>query len=86
MGLIAATSLILAAAYTLWMMQRVFLGPVGNDHVAALKEINVREIIFLCILGISVLAMGVYPKPITRAMDASVNKLVQHVATSKIPN
>ena len=85
-GLIAATSLILAAAYTLWMMQRVFLGPVGNDHVAALKEINVREIIFLCILGISVLAMGVYPKPITRAMDASVNKLVQHVATSKIPN
>ena len=85
-GLIAATSLILAAAYTLWMMQRVFLGPVGNDHVAALKEINVREIIFLGILGLSVLAMGVYPKPITRAMDASVNKLVQHVATSKIPN
>lgn len=83
-GLAAATSLILAAAYTLWMMQRVFLGPVGNDNVRALKEINLRETVFLVILGLSVLAMGVYPKPITDAMNASVEKLVQHVATSKL--
>lgn len=83
-GLAAATSLILAAAYTLWMMQRVFLGPVGNDNVRALKEINLRETVVLVILGLSVLAMGVYPKPITDAMNASVDKLVQHVATSKL--
>ncbi|MDO4795043.1 MAG: NADH-quinone oxidoreductase subunit M [Brachymonas sp.] len=83
-GLAAATSLILAAAYTLWMMQRVFLGPVGNDNVRALKEINLRETVFLVILGLSVLGMGVYPKPITDAMSASVEKLVQHVATSKL--
>lgn len=83
-GLAAATSLILAAAYTLWMMQRVFLGPVGNDNVRALKEINLRETVFLVILGLSVLGMGVYPKPITDAMNASVEKLVQHVATSKL--
>ena len=83
-GLAAATSLILAAAYTLWMMQRVFLGPVANDNVRALKEISLRETVFLVILGISVLGMGVYPKPITDAMNASVEKLVQHVATSKL--
>ena len=83
-GLAAATSLILAAAYTLWMVQRVFLGPVANDNVRALREINVRETVFLVILAVSVLFMGVYPRPITQSMQASVEKLVQHVATSKL--
>ena len=83
-GLAAATSLILAAAYTLWMMQRVFLGPVANDSVRALREMNVRETIFLGVLGLSVLWMGVYPRPITQSMHASVDRLVQHVATSKL--
>ena len=83
-GLAAATSLILAAAYTLWMMQRVFLGPVANDKVRALREMNVRETIFLGVLGLSVLWMGVYPKPITQSMNASVARLVQHVSTSKL--
>ena len=83
-GLAAATSLILAAAYTLWMMQRVFLGPVANDKVRALREMNVRETIFLGVLGLSVLRMGVYPKPITQSMNASVARLVQHVSTSKL--
>jgi NADH-quinone oxidoreductase subunit M len=83
-GLAAATSLILAAAYTLWMMQRVFLGPVANDNVRALREMNVRETIFLSVLGLSVLWMGVYPRPITQSMHASVDRLVQHVATSKL--
>ena len=83
-GLAAATSLILAAAYTLWMMQRVFLGPVANDKVRALREMNVRETIFLGVLGLSVLWMGVYPKPITQSMNASVDRLVQHVSTSKL--
>ena len=83
-GLAAATTLILAAAYTLWMMQRVFLGPVANDKVRALREMNVRETIFLGVLGLSVLWMGVYPKPITQSMNASVARLVQHVSTSKL--
>ena len=83
-GLAAATSLILAAAYTLWMMQRVFLGPVANDKVRALREMNVRETIFLGVLGLSVVWMGVYPKPITQSMNASVARLVQHVSTSKL--
>ena len=83
-GLAAATSLILAAAYTLWMMQRVFLGPVANDKVRALREMNVRETILLGVLGLSVLWMGVYPKPITQSMNASVARLVQHVSTSKL--
>ena len=83
-GLAAATSLILAAGYTLWMLQRVFLGPVANDNVRALREINVRETVFLVILAISVLCMGVYPRPITQSMHASVEKLVQQVATSKL--
>ena len=83
-GLAAATSLILAAAYTLWMMQRVFLGPVANDKVRALREMNVRETIFLGVLGLSVLWMGVYPKPITQSMNASVARPVQHVSTSKL--
>ena len=74
----------LAAAYTLWMMQRVFLGPVANDKVRALREMNVRETIFLGVLGLSVLWMGVYPKPITQSMNASVARLVQHVSTSKL--
>ena len=83
-GLAAATSLILAAAYTVWMMQRVFLGPVANDKVRALREMNVRETIFLGVLGLSVLWMGAYPKPITQSMNASVARLVQHVSTSKL--
>lgn len=83
-GLAAGTSLVLAAAYTLWMMQRVFLGPVGNDNVKALRDICSRETLFLGILALSVFAMGVYPRPITQSMNVSVNKLVQHVATSKL--
>ncbi|MDO5652917.1 MAG: NADH-quinone oxidoreductase subunit M [Brachymonas sp.] len=83
-GLAAGTSLILAAAYTLWMMQRVYLGPVANDKVRELRDINWRETLFLGIFALAVLVMGVYPKPITRSMDASVAKLTQHLATSKL--
>lgn len=83
-GLLAATSLVLAAGYTLWMVQRVFLGPVANEQVQQLKEINPRETLVLAILALSVVAMGVYPKPITDSMDATIAQLVQHVSTSKL--
>ena len=83
-GLIGGTSLVLAAAYTLWMVQRVYLGPIANDNVRSLRDINLRETVVLCVLGLSVLWMGVYPKPIMQAMDASVVKLTQHMAQSKL--
>ncbi len=85
-GLGAATALIFGAAYSLWMFKRVYLGPVGNDHVKELKDINAREFFMLALLAIAVLAMGLYPKPFTDVMDASVADLLKHVALSKLPN
>lgn len=83
-GLGAATALIFGAAYTLWMYKRVYLGPVGNDHVAELKDINCREFLVLGLLAAAVLVMGVYPKPFTDVMDVSVAELIKHVAVSKL--
>jgi len=83
-GFLAATTLILGAAYTLWMFKRVVFGPVGNPHVAELQDINGREFLFLAILAFCVLAMGVYPFPFTEVMHASVDNLLKHVAVSKL--
>ena len=83
-GLGAASALIFGAAYTLWMFKRVYLGPVANDDVKHLKDINGREILMLSLLAIAVLYMGIYPKPFTDVMDASVLDLLKHVATSKL--
>ncbi|MBT0963786.1 NADH-quinone oxidoreductase subunit M [Denitromonas iodatirespirans] len=80
----AATTLILGAAYTLWMYKRVVFGAIGNEEVAKLEDINGREFAFLAILAICTLIMGIYPLPITEVMHASVNDLLQHVATSKL--
>jgi NADH-quinone oxidoreductase subunit M len=81
---IAATTLIFGAAYTLWMVKRVYFGAVANDHVGALTDLNLREFIALGLLAVSVLWMGVYPKPFTDVMDASVAELLRHVADSKL--
>jgi NADH-quinone oxidoreductase subunit M len=83
-GAAAATTLILGAAYTLWMIKRVVFGEVANDHVAALKDINNREFLVLGLLAVSVLAMGLYPFPFTEVMHASVDNLLKHVAVSKL--
>ena len=83
-GMASASALIFGAAYTLWMFKRVYLGPVANDHVKHLTDINSREFFFLSLLAIAVLYMGVYPKPITDAMDVSVAELLKHVAQSKL--
>jgi NADH-quinone oxidoreductase subunit M len=85
-GLGAATALIFGAAYTLWMYKRVYLGPVGNDHVKELSDINAREFLMLALLAIAVLWMGLFPKPFTDAMNASVTELLRHVAVSKLPS
>ena len=84
LGFAAATALIFGAAYTLWMFKRVYLGPVTNNQVKELKDINAREFLVMSLLAIAVLWMGVYPKPFTDVMDASVVDLLKHVATSKL--
>jgi NADH-quinone oxidoreductase subunit M len=83
-GLGAATALILGAAYTLWMFKRVYLGPVTNDDVKGLTDINAREFLMLALLAIAVLVMGVYPKLFTDVMDSSIAELLKHVAMSKL--
>ena len=83
-GFAAASALIFGAAYTLWMFKRVYLGPVTNDHVKSLVDINSREFFMLSLLAISVLFMGVYPKPFTDVMNTSVAELLRHVALSKL--
>jgi NADH-quinone oxidoreductase subunit M len=85
-GFAAASALIFGAAYTLWMFKRVYLGPVGNDHVRDLQDINAREFLVMGLLAAAVLYMGIYPKPFTDVMDASVTQLLKHVAISKLPS
>ena len=83
-GFGAATALVFGASYTLWMFKRVYLGAVGNDHVRQLTDINAREFTMLAVLAVAVLFMGIYPKPFTDVMDASVAHFLQHVAASKL--
>ena len=84
-GVLAATALILGAAYSLWLVKRVVFGEIANDHVAELNDLSLREFVMLGVLAIAVLWMGVYPAPFTDAMQTSVTDLLQHVAVSKIP-
>lgn len=84
LGFAAASALIFGAAYTLWMFKRVYLGPVTNDNVKNLKDINNREFLMLALLAVAVLYMGIYPKPFTDVMDTSVAELLKHVALSKL--
>jgi NADH-quinone oxidoreductase subunit M len=83
-GLLAATALILGAAYSLWLAKRVIFGAIANHHVAELIDINKREFLILGLLAIAVIAVGLYPTPITNAMQVSVGDLLKHVAISKI--
>ncbi len=80
----AATTLILGAAYSLWMYKRVIFGAVANDKVAKLQDVNRREFWTLVVMAVMVLAMGLYPKPVTDVTNASVDALLKHVAVSKI--
>jgi NADH-quinone oxidoreductase subunit M len=81
----AASTLIFGAAYTLWMYKRVIFGAVTNHHVEELTDINAREILIMTILAVFVLAMGIYPLPVSEILHASVNDLLLHVAHSKLP-
>ncbi len=83
-GFAAATTLVLGAAYTLWMVKRVVFGAVANPHVGELTDIGAREVAVLGLLALCVLAMGLYPFPFTEVMHASVDNLLKHVAVSKL--
>ena len=83
---LASTTLIFGAAYTLWMVKRVYFGDVANDDVRTLTDINGREFVMLALLAIAVLWMGLYPRPFTDVMHVSVLELLKHVALSKIPS
>jgi NADH-quinone oxidoreductase subunit M len=81
----AATTLIFGAAYTLWMYKRVIFGAVANEHVAQLRDINLREFLVLGALAIAVLWIGLYPAPFAEVLHVSVDNLLTHVMQSKIP-
>lgn len=81
---LAATTLILGAAYTLWMVKRVVFGDIKNDNVASLKDINAREALVLGSLAVLVLLLGIYPAPLLEVMHATVDNLLQQAVTSKL--
>ena len=83
-ALLAATTLILGAAYTLWMVKRVFYGEVANEHVRVLQDLNSREFVVMATLAVAVLALGLWPAPVVDVMHASVDNLLKHVAVSKL--
>jgi len=82
---LASFTLIFGAAYTLWMVKRVFYGEIANAKVAALKDLCQREFLILAILAILVLALGIYPQPLTDMTNATVTQLLSHLMQSKLP-
>jgi len=84
LAFVAAATLILGAAYTLWMYKRVIFGEVANEHVGELKDLNWRESIVLTALAVATLFMGVYPVAFTQVMHASVNDLLKNVLAGKL--
>ena len=82
-GVLVASTLIVGAAYTLWMVKRVFWGVVSNPAVATLKDINAREFSMLAILVVAVLIMGLYPQPVLELMYISIEHLLHQALTSK---
>ena len=84
LGFLAATTLILGAAYTLWMVKRVIFGAIANEEVRELADLNRREFWLLALVAVLVIGMGVYPKPFVDVMHTSVAELLAHVAKSKL--
>jgi NADH-quinone oxidoreductase subunit M len=84
LAFLAALTLILGAAYSLWLVKRVIFGPVVNEGVAALHDINAREGLVLGSLAIAVLFLGIWPAPVVDVLHTSVGNLLQHVVVSKL--
>lgn len=83
-ALLAATTLILGAAYTLWLVKRVIFGPVANEGVASMRDLNPREFLVLGLVAAGVLALGLWPAPLVEVMSASVDNLASHITQSKL--
>ncbi len=81
---LAATTLILGAAYTLWMIKRVIFGDIANDNVRALNDINQREFLILGLLAIAVLVLGLWPDPLVEVMHPTIDNLLNHISISKL--
>ena len=81
---LAATTLIIGAAYTLWMVKRVVFGEISSDRVAALEDINRREFFVLGSLAVAVLVLGLWPAPLIDVMNVSIENLLKHVSVSKL--
>ncbi|NIL92940.1 MAG: NADH-quinone oxidoreductase subunit M, partial [Woeseiaceae bacterium] len=84
LAFLAATTLVLGAAYTLWLVKRVIFGDVTNDGVASLKDIGTREFVMLAVLAVAVLLLGVWPMPLVELMEQSLGNLLVHVGQSKL--
>jgi NADH-quinone oxidoreductase subunit M len=80
----AATTLVLGAAYTLWLVKRVVFGEVANDGVASLKDLNGREFLVLGVLAVGVLALGLWPKPLTDVMEPTLQQVLRLMSVSKL--
>jgi NADH-quinone oxidoreductase subunit M len=80
----AGTTLVLGAAYTLWLVKRVIFGPIANDKVAALQDLNGREFLVLGLLALAVLLVGLWPAPLLDVMRASTQHLAEQLLVSKI--
>jgi NADH-quinone oxidoreductase subunit M len=83
-GILAAFTLIIGAAYTLWMVKRVIFGDIRNEAVARMEDLNKREFAIMTALAVAVIALGVYPYPLMDVMHASVEHLIQQAFTSKL--
>jgi NADH-quinone oxidoreductase subunit M len=82
---LAGMTLILGAAYTLWLVKRTIFGEVANHHVAEMKDLNGREFFNLGLLAVGVLLLGLWPAPLTEVMEATIQHLVQQISASKLP-
>ena len=80
----AATTLVIGAAYTLWLVKRVIFGSVANEAVAAMRDVNVREFIVLGLVAVGVIGLGVWPRPLVDVLSASVDNLASHITQSKL--
>ena len=83
-ALLAATTLILSAAYSLWLVKRVIFGEIKNEAVAKLQDLGIREFTILAILAVVVIGLGLWPNPLVEVMHPSVDQLLQHIVTPKI--
>ena len=83
-ALLAGTTLVLGAAYTLWLVKRVVFGPVANDRVGALRDLNGREFFVLGVLALAVLLLGLWPAPLLDVMRPTIEHLVQQMLVTKV--